>query len=346
MHAGIVMGMVVLLLVTLFLWSRGPISAFKPWIQWFDKWDPKKQYRCLPATLMAYFYGPVFMYDIAKAVSREGAAPHDWYIDFIMSIMRTYGRGVIPGSKNAIMVPRNICLTLAPDETDTAEAVATRDAVRLSKYFDVTVNGVTLSMSETRVKQWPENDNDWRVLMCAGLDSNGWGCNFSGTDWKGDQSVWEKSPTNFLWKFYAIPYDSALIKGFVTNDQHWAGMTLFPDAMLPLLGVLKNQAEGGWYGFLKGGDRWGGYNSLSVQSYVWSDALNPTQPATDPCSNPAGYITSGLSFGLMAGPMFWSSPEAEGASMAWSVAKALIGGGVAAGIGGALGAASQGCFGQ
>jgi hypothetical protein len=342
------MGMVIMLLITLFLWSRGPIAAFKPWYEWFDQWDPKKQHRCLPPMLMAYFYGPVFMYDIAKLVSKEGTVPHDWYIDFIMSVMRAFGRGVIPGNKDAILVPRNICVSLAPDESDSDDAVAMMKAVRLEKGTPVTVNDgkTTYTAQGTFNGTWPTDAESWRVLMCGGDDIQGWGCNYSidSNSWTGDQKTWESSPTNFLWKFYAIPYDSALIKGFITNTSDFQGLKLFPDAMNPLLGVSLNQAEGGWLGFLKGGDRWGDFNSLMVQAYVWADALRPKTPATSPCSNPAEFISSGLSFGLMAGPMFWAAPEVTGAkAMAGAIGKALLGAGVAAGVGGTVGAVAQGC---
>lgn len=340
MHTGVVMGMFIMLLVTLVLWSRGPIEAFKPWFEWFDQWDPDKKYRCLTPTLMAYFYGPVFMFDVAKLASIEGAVPQDWYIDFIMSVMRTYGRGVIPGNEDSsVMVPRNICQSLAPDSSDLPAAVDTLNAVKFVKGHSVNINGQDHYMSEDRVKQWPRTAEDWRVLMCDS-HNGGWGCNFSDDKWTGDSNIWENSPTNFLWKFYAIPYDSVLIKGFVTNDESFEGRVLFPDALEPLLGVSVNQNEGGWLGFLKGGDRWGDFNSLMVQSYVWSDALSPKRPATDPCSNLFQCAASGISFGLMTGPLFWKLFAKTKWGIVWTGFCGLI----SAATGGALGAASQGCF--
>jgi hypothetical protein len=239
-------------------------------------------------------------------------------------------------------------VSLAPDESDSDDAVAMMKAVRLEKGTPVTVNDgkTTYTAQGTFNGTWPTDAESWRVLMCGGDDIQGWGCNYSidSNSWTGDQKTWESSPTNFLWKFYAIPYDSALIKGFITNTSDFQGLKLFPDAMNPLLGVSLNQAEGGWLGFLKGGDRWGDFNSLMVQAYVWADALRPKTPATSPCSNPAEFISSGLSFGLMAGPMFWAAPEVTGAkAMAGAIGKALLGAGVAAGVGGTVGAVAQGC---
>lgn len=343
MHVGIALGMLLLLGVSLFLWSRGPITSFRTWFNWFDKYDPKKSYRCMPPTLMAYYYSPPFLFGIAKALTRHGTLEHDWYMDFLMSVMRTFGYGVIDKRDNSVLVPRNLCVGLAPDADDPAEALATRDAVNVQIGRSVSVNGKTYTMSQSAVKQWPKSADDWRVLMCLPQDYGGWGCNFQDDKWTGDATVWENAPSNFLWKFYAIPHDSPLVQGFVTNASSWAKKTFFPDAMLPLLGIGQNQTYGGWYGFLQGGDRWGDYNSLMVQRYVWSSALNPTAPANSPCSSPAEYLSSGLSFGLAVAGLFWSAPE-EGVAATGAIIKAATAGLAGAGVGSVLGAASQGCF--
>lgn len=329
-------------LLTIFLWSRGPIVAFKPWFNWFDKWDSDKQYRCISPTLMAYFYGPVFMFDIAKMISRQDTARYDWYIDFIMMVMRTYGYGIIKGNAGAVLVPRNICESLAPDKTDPKEALLARDAMNFHKGISTIVNGETYTLSADCLKTWPKTPEDWYVIMCAPKEVGGWGCNFKDETWQGDTDAW-KTKTNFLWNFYAIPQDSALIKGFIVKQPTWGGLRLMPDAILPLLGITEGQTYGGWYGFLQRGDMWGNYNSASVQNFVWSSALTPSHPATAPCGSPAEYIGSGLSMGLSVIPFLF--PE-EGAEMtAGAVAKIAAGGLMGAGVGGLLGAISQGCLG-
>lgn len=346
-RASFVLGSVIMIILTIFLWSRGPIVAFKPWYDWFNLYDKDKQYRhCLTPTIMAYFYGPPIFFDIAKLLATQNEVPHTWYIDFIMSVMRSFGRGVIP-SKNSILVPRNICKSLVPDKDDPAEAWEMRKSVRLPKGYQVKVGDGYLSMPDDCVGKWPVSDGGWRLLMCANQQDGGWGCSYSADTWNPNETWSYEGPgaTNFLWKYYGIPSNSALIKGFVTQMKSFSGLTdLFPDAMKPLLGVQDDQDVGGWYGFLRGGDRWGDYNSLMVQSYVWAVTLDLKAPATAPCSSPANYLISGLSTGLALLPLF--GPEKGVAMGAEAIAKMF--GAFAAGslTGGVLGAASQGCFGQ
>ena len=345
--AGFILGSVIMLILSIFLWSRGPVVAFKPWYDWFQTYDRLKQYRCLTPTIMAYFYGPPIFFDIAKLFSRQNEVPHTWYIDFIMSVMRSFGRDVIPGFKDSILVPRNICQSLAPDGDDPPQAQAMIKAMRLRKGTSVNVGGTYINMPDDAVGKWPVSVNGWRVLMCADKGQGGWGCSFSKDTWNDTHDAWENNDndaTNFLWKFYGIPFDSALVKGFVTQSKSFSGLTdLYPDAMNPLLGINDDQEFGGWYGLLRGGDRWGGYNSLMVQSYVWSDALDLKAPATSPCSSPVNYIASGLSTGLCVASLFGPAKEAEITTEI--IAKAA--GAFAAGslAGGLLGAASEGCFG-
>lgn len=348
-RASFILGSVIMIILTIFLWSRGPIVAFKPWYDWFDKYDPQKQYRrCLSPTIMAYFYGPPIFFDIAKLFITQNEVPHTWYIDFIMSVMRSFGRDIIPGSKDSILVPRNICESLAPDENDPPEALAMRKAMRLRKGTSVNVGGTSIRMPDDGFGKWPVSVDGWRALMCADKGLGGWGCNYSTDKWGEDNDAWGYEgvgATNFLWKFYGIPYNSALVKGFVTQSKSFSGLTdLYPDAMKPLLGINDDQDVGGWYGLLRGGDRWGGYNSLMVQSYVWADALDLKAPATSPCSSPVNYLVSGLSMGLAVAPLF--GPEKEAVITGEMIARAT--GAFAAGslAGGLLGAASQGCFGK
>lgn len=346
MHVGLVIGALLSFLLSVFLWCMGPLSSFRTWIDWFNQNDPKKLYRCLPPQLMAYYYSPPFLFGGAKLFFRHGAVESDWNVDFLMTVLRSFGYGVAK-SQDAVLVPRNLCKSLAPDDGDPPQALAARDAVNVPHNSSVVVNGKTRILTNGLKGAWPQNEEDWRTFMCLPAEFGGWGCNFDGDQWKGNSGTWTTAKSNFLWRFYSIPYDSELIQGFIVDSVHWAGKNYLPGALLSLLGAEPNSLYGGWYGFLVNGDRWGDYNSFEVQRFVWANALNPQTSATRPCSSPAGYIGSGLGMGMtaaMLAPMFLGPAGGEVVWTAGLIAKTTGAAIAGAALGGVVGAAAQGCF--
>jgi hypothetical protein len=339
MNSLLKIGGVIMFILFMFVWLRQPIAAFKPWIDWFDTYDAKKKYRCIQPNLFAYYYGPSFMYKIAYLVS-SSKLEHTWHLDFIMSIMRRYARTPTSG-KSSILVPRNLCSSLVPDKDDPVAASSMIENLKIPKGHTVAWGDSTLTSEHDMRKIWPTTINDWQVLMCSDVSVGGWGCNFAGG---GSDGVWDpagtlddswESPTNFLFHFYAIPSNSKLIIGFVTSQPIWNHQILYPGAMYPLLGIHMLSDIGGWYGLVSLGGAWGGFNSLEIQSYIWAHALSSSNNSeTEPCSHPAGYVTTGLSLGLSVMPIFVSFLDPPLAILA-SLTMACAGTG--------LGAVAQGC---
>ncbi len=339
MHLGLILAALVFLSLTVWLWSRQPVVAFRPWLDWWSKFDPQKKYRCVPLTLMAYYYGPRIFFLFAKAFAghRQGAA-QDWYFDFLMSVLRSQARDVVKVPE-AILTPRHICQSLVPGDDDPKDAAAMVKAVQIGS-SGVQVGDDFLYPSEPLMQKWPTNLNDWRILMCADVELGGWGIQFSTKDPKnqtwdaGNHDRWSSAPTNFLWRYSAVPNDSLLVIGFLTQGFSWAKAPTYPAAMNPLLGIADLEGGvGGWWGLLTAGQRWGGYSALSLQNYIFSSALQPRAAGTSPCKEPYQLVASGLSMAAMAVPLFW-----ETGPVAVAIAAATAGG-----LGFGLGAAAQGC---
>lgn len=355
----------VFLLLTIFIISRSPIAAFKPWLNWFDQWDKTKQYRCFSPTLMAYYFSPKFMYLIAKLFTKKNEVfPHDWYIDFIMSMMRAQARGVVK-SDDAILTPRYLCSSVVPGPDDPGDLPNWHKRIHLKKQaIRPGANVDPIMLSKDLYEEWPDNPDDWRALMCADVNDGGWGCKYDQDpqtkkwSWNTDSKVWiddtESRYSNFLAKYSGIPSDSSLIIGFVTGQRSWNGQILYPYVMHPLLGIHDLSSFGGWYGLLQSGDAWKDFDSLEVQSYIWGSNLAHNAPLRANC-DPTRAVASGLSGGLMGG--------AIGAGMLSGGGEAAVAGAAAAGPGGiamagaaalgflvfgalsgALDAAGQGCM--
>jgi hypothetical protein len=338
MQTSLIVGLILLFILTLWIWSQQPIIAFEPWISWYNTYDPEKKYRCMPPRMMAYYYGPSFMFQIAKLFSRN-KGNQDWYNDYLMSLMRSFGRGIRQGDTTSVMVPRNICISLVPDSSDPPDAASMIKKLYIPKGYSVDCGGSHLDAKTSMIGAWPSSIDDWRVLMLAETKVGGWGCKFSLTKenvviWDTDSAdAWQSAKTNFLWKFYAIPYNSSLVIGFVTQATSYGKIELFPNVMEPLLG-LNNLGQGGWYGMLLNGEDWGGYGSLEVQAYVFDEILKPSGKNNAPCTNIPSIIGGGVSFGLLAGGLLLKLFESETIALPLlaisTVASAFAGGGLTA----------------
>lgn len=174
------------LILTAFLLSRSPITAFKPWLDWFQRWDETGKYQCFSRTLMAYYYSPRFMYLLAKMFTNKNEVfPKDWYIDFLMATMRSQARGLIP---NAVLTPRYLCESIVPGNDDPGDLPAWKQRIRIGWDPVSPGPGVELRPTKKLLGVWPDNVNDWRVLMCSPPEKGGWGCRY---DLQNKQ--WEKT---------------------------------------------------------------------------------------------------------------------------------------------------------
>lgn len=339
--------------------ARAPIATFRVWLNWFQEWDPKGQYNCFSQHLMAYYFSPKFMFDLAQLfTAKDKVFAHEWYIEFLLSLMRTQGRGIV-SSPYAVLTPRYLCSSVVPGADDPPDVKNLVNRVYIVNPVTL-ADGTRLSPSKPLIHVWPDNPDDWRVLMASPIEAGGWGCNW---DLKNDPMLWKDNPswtdtknenyTNFLYLYAGIPSDSLLVIGFATKQESWnKGVPLYPSVMHPLLGIKENSSLGGWYGLLTNGDTWANYDSLGVQSYVWGETLSPKVPAHASCSvvrSIGAGISGGVTGGMIAASLLNAGKEAAetaaGGPAGWAVAGAsalgfLLFGGASA----TLDAASQGCM--
>lgn len=308
-----------------------PIQSFKPWYDWYKTYDPEKKYNCIPLNLMAYYYGPEWLYKIVKNFTKESTVfPYEWQIDYIMSLMR----GMSAGYANGPLTPETLCSTLVPSYgSDFWKNIGSTINIPPNSTFN----------TEKIINRWPETVNEWKALMTTG-DGGGWGIGFDpATKTTTPPKDWSGEGTNFLFLLWGIPYNSPLVQSFITGRdiQGEGKLPTYPNALQPLFGLSSAGGFGGWYGFLRAGDDWGGRGSLQVQAYVWGtlDIMNKKFPNTNKKDtkkkcNGTSIATQAIStggmgamIGMMGGPI-----------------GAAIGGLIGAAAGGLLSASSQKCI--
>lgn len=188
---------------------------------------------------------------------------------------------------------------------------------------------------------WPTDIPGWKTYM-----ETNWGQSWDGTNWTQNLTQWQ-SNDNFLHWDWAIPADSPLIEGLITNrsNSKASGVILYPAAINALLGQ-KDSGAGGWYGFLRAGG-WTGIDD--VYRYVWSQDSTP--PILTPKITPAGTKTcdrgaialSSISTGVALGFLAATAPVAAACG---PFAPLCFVGAIAIGAttGGLLTASSQKCL--
>ena len=218
-----------------------PVVKYKPWYQWWNKYDPEKKYRCFPLSQIAFFESNTLLYLFSGLfVSPKSKFEHNWWIYFITGFMKG---GAIEIVNNGWVTPKNLCESLIPD-TAPNNTVA-----------------------------WPTSSDGWKNAIQK------WG-NIKWDDhhYTGDVNLWQSNPDNFLSKNWGIPYDSGLIIGFLTGFSTSplpGNETLWPDLMEPLLGIKTGIASGGWFGFLQNNDNFAGRGLVEANRLIWANQRPP-----------------------------------------------------------------------
>ena len=273
----------VLVLVYLVFKIFTPILEFKVYIDWWAQYGGKKYPGCIDMVSLAYWQNfPLYYYIRNLSQSSTKKFESSSWVYFITSLMFGGAIGIVP---DGVVTPRAICESIIPEYPPSVEG-----------------------------KKWPT------AIFCPGkCDDDPWGC------WKCLISHWggvtisedpkefkftakwtEENPDNFFWNDYAMPIDSPMMEGFLTN---WAedvnGQPLYPDAILPLISKKAGIASSGWWGFLQ--QLGGNVTYNEIKRIVWADIVpgnfaNPS--ARKNCGSAASQASSmmgGANMALAAG---------------------------------------------
>jgi hypothetical protein len=168
----------------------------------------------------------------------------------------------------------------------------------------------------------------WRAFLwiwgARGLDLTQFECKLASHEQKDrfcyDKTLWDV-PENFLYSWWQIPVDSAIVRSFVIQ-RNVAGNNdpIYPEAMPILLGNSGMAECGGWYGYVRSAGNFGDFDSDGFYRAVWADEVVFTDP-NDPS--------------LTGGPCALGGVVGTAGSAA--VAGALIGGMIGGPIGAPIG---------
>lgn len=131
---------ILLSIIFLAIWALAPYTAFSPWRDWFDTYDPKKKYRCLPLASMAYYNAPRFLFELANQTTEARKTFKDeWQLEFLLSLMRGQAKTIVPGG---ILTPKMLCESLVPDSSPhAADAILYGDYVRIKNPNNAYIGG-------------------------------------------------------------------------------------------------------------------------------------------------------------------------------------------------------------
>jgi hypothetical protein len=308
--------LVIFLIIYLFLQIFQPILRFKPIMDWWkesigDTTDP--DYEQFDLTSLAYWeYFPLYYYVRILTTSERYRFQSPSWVYFITSLIYGGGKGLVDGG---YVTPKDICKTLVPDDWQPSSG------------------------------NMPESISDWRSYF------KNWGITYTDNPKKytADANTWNNATDNFLFKTWAIPYDSPIVKAFVTN---WSndedGQPLYPSAMEPLLGFKNGISASGWFGFLQAGEGFSDMGVFEIKRLVWSDDVpsefNGRTGVPKDCgsgSSIAGFLSAGIGAGIggaMLGPVLGGTLGLG--PLGWAIGLGLLFGGGAA----VASAGAQGCL--
>lgn len=328
------LGLLLATLLYVFLVFITPLFRFKPWYKWWKKHQPPgNPQRCMPMALLAYKSSANILYGIAELflVHQNQKLEHAWQAEFLLNVM---GRWAVDVAPNGFLTPYNMCTSLAPIDGDAFyKEHVPRVEARGNEW--PTFNGWPQDLPDRIKSKFPP------LMLWRGVLSS-WGCRISqtgGIDY--DSKAWTTNKSNFLYKFYAIPGDSALCMSFMLQTHTDSkGNVWFPLALSTLLGIESDSGAGGWVGLLRAGGDWGGFGLLSMETYVWAHE-------TSSLPQPASLLESCGTSGAAAAALQGMNMGAMGAMALAAVAPpiGMIGGAIGGMIaGGFLGASQYKCI--
>lgn len=309
--------LVIFLIIYLFLQIFQPILKFKPIMDWWAESignDDNPDYAQFDLTSLAYWeYFPIYYYMRILTTSERYRFESPAWVYFITSLIYGGAKGLVDGG---YVTPKDICISIIPEGWQPSSG------------------------------NMPQSISDWKDYF-----KNNWGITYTDNpkQYTANAQTWNNASDNFLFKTWAIPYDSPLVKAFVTNwsnDEN--GDPLYPSAMEPLLGFKNGISAGGWFGFLQAGQGFKDMGVFEIKRIVWADDVPSSfaggRGAPKDCgsgSSIAGFLTSGIGAGIggaMLGPIV---AGAVGGPVGWLTLGLglLVGGGAALASAGA-----QGCL--
>lgn len=292
-----------------------PILLYIDWYQWWNKYDPKRQYRCFSPVAISYYKNNAILYWIYNYLLTPGPNQfkYDWWVIFIGGIISGEAVEINTGG---LCTPRTLCHSLVPDSPPYT-------------FFP----GIG--------QRWPQSESEWKPVIMSWLGFTTVPTEASG--WNPNSTTWNVRD-NFL-ATWGIPPTSPAVIGFITGNSTFNGDKIWPGTLNPLLGLFSSDGLnfGGWFGFLQQGGNFGGFELLEAQRAIWSTEPIPqriqnAQNNAKKCS--AASIVSGAVGTGMGGAFAGAALGTELAPGVGTIIGLLIG--VLAG--GAMGAWGGNCF--
>ena len=369
-----------------------PLSMWSPWANWIKE-NPAAfncavrggvknlPVTCIPQTQMAYYmFGNKLFYNIGTLFDREKNLLKDFQIEFLMLIMRSFAKDIVPGG---VLTPKDLCCNIVPyreygvsifndcvyDSSDnnhtswndgTNTAKIDTSLKNIENFLDINTSLPNNIIPNTypgggEMQGWESIRTNWITFMAAV-----WGLKPVCQDGKAisvcaDYSCpvvngnvayggWS-APSNFLYHVYSIQPTSPLVVSFcldVWNDAN--GTKLNSYGLAHLLGCTDQTVGGGWIGFVKafsGGD----YEVDDITNYVWAKYSVPPQFTNAKNSKQKECNASSAAMAGVSGAMGAMGIAAMIAGpLGWAVGATCAIAGVVGGVTqGLLSANSQGC---
>lgn len=224
--------------------------------------------------VLGYYYNDYLLYRLHNLLYQgcgQDILKYDWCTEYVTQLWLGYATGNISN-------PRSFCTTLLPHPSE--QKLTTTWKSPLYTYIHNNLNrGV-----------WPTSSQDWINMLCEWGNIEIQNSHVADPSNPNDKNLpksykvvpnkynsysWETHPDNFLYQNWQIPWNSLLVKGFLTNwtENDDDSTPLYPSAMNPLLGISTLGGVGGWVGFVKSFDAAGNLGMNFINRYVWANDI-------------------------------------------------------------------------
>ena len=299
------------------IWEAiSPLISFQPFFNWWKSHDGDKYSQwCFSFTKLAYFKYFIIYYYIGSYLSgTDTSFNNDGQPDFILMLFSNYAINV---RTDGHMTPKALCSSIIPDKNILKPSPETQDIIKQCTNYQIGDDWPRLEDNidvNTNIKTWR-----YIVASWGGAGNTDQGTkpmnisdctNMKALDTIGSHEKWISAPDNFLYKWYAIRFDSIAVRAFVSGQATTKNQVkLDKTVMEHLLGFVSSPgwSPGGWWGMLQGlsSPKW---DYASYQRLFWEDEIIIQQANTECTTGDqinAGlngvYAAGGTAFALHAG---------------------------------------------